>query len=111
MQADRFSTDTRFIERRSAYVYYATAVIRAKKPKEAVAVGQKAIAFVLQGHDDGSGSSAAYGVSGQAKAFSGNLGGADKDLETAEGFQRKALDSPAGHELSGLNCDGRSEPR
>jgi hypothetical protein len=47
-QADRFSTDTRFIERRSAYVYYATALIRAKKPKEAVAVGQKAIAVVLQ---------------------------------------------------------------
>jgi TonB family protein len=100
VQADRFSSDTRFIERRSAYVYYATALIRAKKPEEAVAVGEKAIAVVLQGHDDGSGSSAAYGVTGQAKAFSGDLAGADKDLETAEEFQRKALDSPAGHELA-----------
>jgi TonB family protein len=99
-EADRFSADTRFIERRSAYVYYATALIRAKKPKDAVAVGEKAIAVVLQGHDDGSGSSAAYGVTAQAKAFSGDLGGADKDLETAEEFQRKALDSPADHELA-----------
>jgi hypothetical protein len=65
-----------------------------------VAVGEKAIAVVLQRHDDGSGSSAAYGVTGQAKAFSGDLAGADKDLETAEEFQRNALDSPAGHELA-----------
>jgi Gram-negative bacterial TonB protein C-terminal len=99
-QADQFSPDARFIERRSAYVYYATALIRAKRPKEAVAVGEKAIAVVLQGHDDGSGSSAAYGVTGQAKAFSGDLAGADKDLGTAEVFQRKALDSPAGHALA-----------
>ena len=99
-QADRFSTDSRFIERRSAYVYYTTSLIRDKRPKEAVVSGEKAIAVVLQGHDDGSGSSAAYGVTGQAKALSGDLAGGDKDLEIAEDFQRKALDSPAGHELN-----------
>jgi TonB family protein len=33
VQADRFSSDTRFIERRSAYVYYATALIRARSPR------------------------------------------------------------------------------
>ena len=99
-QADLFSKDSRFIERRSSYVYYTTSLIRDKRPKEAVVIGEKAIAVVLQGHDDGSGSSAAYGVTGQAKAFSGDLIGADSDLETAENFQRKALDTPAGHELN-----------
>lgn len=99
-EADHFSQTSRFIERRSAYVYYTTALIRDKRPTEAVAVGEKAIAVVLQGHDDGSGSSAAYGVTGQAKALSGDLVGADKDLEIAEEYQRKALDTPAGHELS-----------
>jgi TonB family protein len=99
-QADRFSKDSRFIERRSSYVYYATSLIRDKRPKEAVVSGEKAIAVVLQGHDDGSGSSAAYNVTGQAKALSGDLAGGDKDLEIAEDYQRKALDSPAGHELS-----------
>jgi hypothetical protein len=54
----------------------------------------------LQGQDDGSGSSAAYGVTGQAKALSGDLVGANKDLEVAEDYQRKALGTPAGHELS-----------
>lgn len=81
-------------------MYYATALIRDKRPVEAVAIGEKAIAVVLQGHDDGSGASAAYGVTGQAKAFSGDLVGADKDLGTAEDYQRKALDTPAGHELN-----------
>jgi len=99
-QADRFSKNSRFIERRSAYVYYATALIRDKRPKEAVTVGEKAIAVVLQGHDDGSGSSAAYGVTGQALALSGDLVGADKYLATAEDYERRALDTPAGHELS-----------
>jgi len=99
-EAGHFSQNSRYIERRSAYVYYATALIRAKRPAEAVAIGEKAIAVVLQGHDDGSGASAAYGVTAQAKAFNGNLAGADKDLVIAEDYQRKALDTPAGHELN-----------
>jgi TonB family protein len=98
--ADQFAKSARDIERRSAYVYYTTALIRDKRATEAVAVGEKAIAVVLQGHDDGSGSSAAYSVAAQAKAQSGDLTGADKDLEVAEDYQRKALDSPAGHALS-----------
>ena len=99
-QADRFSNNSRYIERRSSYVYYATALIRDKRPKEAVAAGEKAIAVVLQGHDDGSGSSAAYGVTAQALALSGDLVGADKYLDTAQDYERSALDTPAGHELS-----------
>jgi TonB family protein len=97
--ADHFPKNSRYIERRSAYVYYATALIQDKRANDAVPITEKAIAVVREGHDDRSGASAAYGVAGQAKAISGDLVGADKDLETAEDYQRKALDSPAGHDL------------
>jgi len=80
-------------------VFYTTALIQAKKPQDAVVVGDKAVAVVLLGHDDASGSSAAYGVRGQAKAFAGNLPGADQDLEKAETYQRNGLNSPAGQSL------------
>jgi hypothetical protein len=98
-QADGFAPQSHFITRRAAYVFYTTALIQAKKPQDAVAVGDKAVAVVLLGHDDSSGSSAAYGVRGQAKAFAGDLTGADQDLEKAEVYQRNALNSPAGQEL------------
>jgi hypothetical protein len=57
------------------------------------------VAVVLLGHDDASGSSAAYAVRGQAKVFAGDLTGADQDLEKAETYQRNGLNSPAGQAL------------
>ena len=99
-KADLFSTGERYrVARRAAYVYYANALIRDKRAKDAVVVGEKAIAVVQEGSDDDSGASAAYSVTGQAKAFAGDLSGADKDLGTAEEYQRKGLHSPAGHAL------------
>jgi hypothetical protein len=98
-EADKFPPQSHFITRRAAYVFYTTALIQAKKPQDAVVVGDKAVAVVLLGHDDASGSSAAYGVRGQAKAFAGNLPGADQDLEKAETYQRNGLNSPAGQSL------------
>lgn len=100
-QADMFRADTRFIERRSAYVFSAAALIANKEMKPALAYADKAVAVVAQGHDDGSGSSAAYGVRAQAKALTGDLPGADKDLDQAEEFERAALRGLAGRELSG----------
>jgi len=99
-EADRFAANSHFITRRAAYVFYTTALIQARKPQDAVAVGDKAVAIVLLGHDDGSGSSAAYSVRGQAKALAGDLSGADKDLEKAEAYQRNALSGPAGQSLN-----------
>jgi hypothetical protein len=98
-EADRFAPKSHFITRRAAYVFYATALIQAKKPQDAVAVGGKAVTVVLLGHDDAAGSSAAYGVRGQARAFAGDLTGADQDLDKAETYQRNGLNSPAGQEL------------
>lgn len=65
-----------------------------------MAVGDKAVAVVMLGHDDGSGSSAAYSVRGHAKAFAGDLTGADQDLEKAEEYERNALSGPAGQSLN-----------
>jgi TonB family protein len=102
-EADKFSTGERYrVARRAAYVYYANALIHAKRAKDAVVIGEKAIAVVKEGSDDNAGASAAYGVTGQAKAFSGDLIGADRYLEIAEGYQRKGLDSPAGRQLPAM---------
>ena len=99
-EAQKFGQDTRFIERRSSYVYCATALMRNKEYKDALACADKAVIVVQQGHDDGSGSSAAYAVRGQTEAFGGDLLAADGDLTRAEHLQRDALDTPAGHALS-----------
>lgn len=99
-EADKFAAKSHYITRRAAYVFYTTALIQAKKFQDAVAVGDKAVAVVLLGHDDGSGSSAAYNVRGQAKALAGDLSGADQDLEKAEAYQRDALSGPAGQSLN-----------
>jgi hypothetical protein len=90
-EADRFDPRSHFITRRVAYVYYATSLIQAKKPQEAVLVGDKAVSVVVLGHDDESGSSAAYNVRGQAEGLSGNLSGSNRDLEKAETYERAAL--------------------
>jgi hypothetical protein len=100
-EADQFSPKSHYITRRAAYVFFATALIQAKKPKEAVVVADKAVAVVLLGHDDAAGSGAAYGVRGQARAFAGDLTGADEDFEKAETYQRNGLNSPAGQQLKG----------
>jgi hypothetical protein len=98
-EADKFPQQSHFITRRAAYVWYATALIGAQKPQDAVALGDKAVGIVLLGHDDSSGSSAAYGVRGQAKALAGDLAGADQDLEKAETYERNGLITPAGQAL------------
>jgi hypothetical protein len=98
-EADRFAPQSHFIVRRAAYVFYTTALIQAKKPQDAVIVGDEAVSVVWLGHDDASGSSAAYGVRGQAKAFAGDLTGADQDLEKAETYLRNGLNSPVAQDL------------
>ncbi len=100
-EADKFAPQSHFITRRAAYVFYTLALIQGRQTVEAVMVGNKAVAVVLLGHDDGSGSSAAYSVRAQAEAMAGDLAAADKDLERAETFERNALSGPAGLSLSG----------
>lgn len=98
-EADKFPAQSHYITRRSAYVFYTAALIEAKKYPDAVKSADKAVAVVLLGHDDSSGSSAAYEARGQARAFAGDLAGADADLEKAETYERNGLISPAGKDL------------
>ncbi len=89
--AATFPEQTRFIERRAAYVYAASALYRDKQFQPAMLYAQKAVDVVLQGHDDGSGSNAAYALRAQCNAALGNLQGADTDLATGEDFLRSAI--------------------
>jgi TonB family protein len=82
-----------YSERRMAYIYYATALLRGKQAKEASAIADKAVMLAQQYHDN---SSAPYVVAGQAKAVSGDLAGANTDLERAELSERKTLDTSPG---------------
>lgn len=90
-EADRFAPQSHFITRRAAYVFYTISLIQGKKAQDAVTVGNKAVAVVLLGHDDGSGSSAAYEVRAQAEAQLGDLARASEDLNKAEEFERSAI--------------------
>jgi tetratricopeptide (TPR) repeat protein len=91
--ADSFPPDSRFIERRAAYVFDAAALLRAWRYPEAEAMAERAVALVEEGHDDFTGASAAYAVLGNAQALNGKLAQADKNLETAETLERKALEA------------------
>lgn len=89
--AEQFANDRRFIEKRSAYVWATYAFLAANHPQTALQWGEKAVSTVQLGHDDNSGSNAAYSVRAYAEARSGNLDAADRDLDTAEEFQRKGI--------------------
>jgi hypothetical protein len=99
-EADRFAPKSHFITRRAAYVFYTIALVQGRKAQDAVAAGNKAVAVVLLGHDDGSGSSAAYSVRAQARALADDLAGVDQDLSKAEECERSALSGPAGQSLN-----------
>jgi TonB family protein len=87
--ADEFAQDRRYVERRSVYVYAATAFANVRDLKSALPYAEKAVAVVMLGHDDDSGAEAAYSVRGQLRSFSGDLKGGDEDLSMAEEFARK----------------------
>jgi TonB family protein len=89
--AQQFSSNDRFIERRSAFVLASGALCWNKQFKEALSFANDAVAVVQQGHDDGSGSSAAYSSRAQAEAALGDLRAADRDLTKAEDFEREAI--------------------
>jgi TonB family protein len=121
-EADKFGQDTRFIERRSSYVYCATAVrnnasvlkskahgiessqraygaamrVATKEMKDALSCADKAVAVVQQGHDDIAGTIAAYEARATVEYLIGDFGSLFRDLIVAEQFARSALDTPAG---------------
>ena len=76
--ADEFPPDRRYIERRQAYVYAATAFANIRDLHTALPYAVKAVDVVRLGHDGDSGTEAAYSVRGQLRAYSGDLRGATK---------------------------------
>jgi TonB family protein len=91
--AAKFHPNQRFIERRAADVYAATALANAGNYQDALAYATEAVDVVKEGHDDDSGSNAAYSTRGTLEAILGDFAAADHDLTTAEDFERKAIDS------------------
>jgi TonB family protein len=87
--ADRFSQDSRYLERREAYVYAAIAFANMHDLAAGLPYANKAVEVVMLGHDGNSGSEAAYAMRGKIRTFSGDLKGGDSDLTTAEGFARQ----------------------
>ena len=90
--AEKFGSEVRFIEKRSAFVYAATACTNNRDLPKALDWASKAVGTVKLGHDDNSGSSAAYFTKGEVEGLSGDLPDADQDLATAEDFSRKAIE-------------------
>jgi TonB family protein len=89
--ASEFPEDRRFIEKRSGYVWAASALLYSGDLKTALTYAEKAVDIVKLGHDDNSGSNAAYGIRGMVEGNLGNLTAADQDLTVAEDFERKGI--------------------
>jgi TonB family protein len=89
--ANEYPPDVRFIERRSAFVWAAWALLHSGDLKTALTYAEKAVDVVKLGHDDDAGSTAAYGVKGIIEGNLGDLKSADRDLSLAEDFGRKGI--------------------
>jgi tetratricopeptide (TPR) repeat protein len=93
--ADEFPPDRRFVERRRAYAYAATAYGNIRDLETALHYADKAVEVIKLGHDDDSGSEATYSLRGQIRAFSGDMSGGDKDMSFAEEICRRGKLSEA----------------
>jgi TonB family protein len=89
--AEEFGPDVRFIEKRSAFVYAATACVNNRDLPGALAWAEKAVEVDKLGHDDNSGQNAVYSTRGMIEGMMGDLNAADKDLTVAEDFSRKGV--------------------
>ena len=83
--------DGNYVEKRSAFVYAATACASNRDLASALDWAKKAVEVVKLGHDDDSGSNAAYSTLGTIEGMMGNLTASDRDLTEAEDFSRKGI--------------------
>jgi TonB family protein len=89
--AEKFGSEVRFVEKRSAFVYAATACADNGDLPNALAWADKAVEVVKVGYADNSGSSAAYSTRGTIEGMMGDLTSSDQDLTEAEDFSRKGI--------------------
>lgn len=90
--AEEFGPEVRFIEKRSAFVYAATACADNRDLTSALAWAEKAVEVVKLGHDGNSGENAAYATKGTIEGMMGDLAASDRDLSAAEDYGRKAIE-------------------
>jgi hypothetical protein len=81
----------RFIERRSAFVYAATACANNRDLTSALVWAVKAVEVAKLGHDDDSGNNAVYSTKGTIEGMMGDLAASDQDLTLAEDYERKGI--------------------
>jgi len=89
--ANKLPMDGNYVAKRSAFVYAATAYGDIGDFKNGLPWAQKAVQVVELGHDDDSGSSAAYSTIGTIEGYLGDFPAADRDLSVAEDFSRKGI--------------------
>jgi TonB family protein len=89
--AMEFAPDVRFIERRSAFEYAATASANNRDLTSAMAWAVKAVEVAKLGHDDNSGNNAVYSTKGMIEGMMGDLAASDQDLSVAEDYERKGI--------------------
>lgn len=92
--ADLLPDNTQTFDRTTAYVQYATALIRDGKAPDAIQVGEKAITIAEERPEILLTLSAAYQVTGEALAIADNLNAADHYLTQAEECKSKELSLP-----------------
>ena len=87
--AEDFPTDRRYLERREAFVYAATAFANVRDLRTALSYAEKGVDVARLGQDTASGEEAAYSIRGQLRAYSGDMKGGDEDMSLAEDLARK----------------------
>ncbi len=94
-QADSFAKQSHWLERRGAYIEYATALLHAGKFNDAVIAANQAVDAVKHESQpmDYSGTEAAYQIAAEAQAANGKFSAADYDLTKAEKIEHQALRS------------------
>jgi TonB family protein len=91
MLVDKLPLVGNYVAKRSAFVYAATAYADVGDLQSALPWAAKAVQIVGLGHDDDSGSNAAFSAKGTIEGLLGDLPSADRDLAAAEEFSRKGI--------------------
>ena len=89
--AAEFAPDQRYVEKRTADVYAATALANSGDMVAGLRYADRAIDMIKLGHDDYAGGEAAYSTRAMIESGLRNWEAADPDLALAEEFARKGL--------------------
>jgi len=89
--AATFPPDTKYLEKRSAFIYAATAYANDGDFKNGEIYAQKAVALVKLDRKNEPGNGEVYSTLAHIEAMQGDLAGADLSLDEAEKYDRKSI--------------------